>query len=111
MSLILDFKKNSMFLKNVKILMKYPDMYLQTNTLIEATSFVAGMDMNSNQPIGDGFRVWLVDNKIRDKSSSFGWPKNVELYMIENNVPNDKQVSVFFEILDDFLGKKYQLEQ
>ncbi len=100
-----------MFLKNVKILMKYPNMYLQSDTLIEATSFVAGMDMNSNKSIGDEFRIWLVDNKLSEKGSPFGWPKNVELYMIENDIPNDKQVSVFFEILYEFLDKHYHLEK
>jgi len=96
------------FTKNIKILRRYSGMYFPSETLLEATSFVAGMDMMQDEAIGSQFRDWLLNEKLKIESS-FSWPGLVELIMKQENIDKEKQIEVFLSLVSEFLETKSKL--
>lgn len=93
-----------LFLKNLEIVQKYPGMYFSSDSLIEAMSFVAGMDMMQEKSVGEPFRAWLLSNKLKCESS-FHWSKLVKRYLEEKKVKSESQVEAFFVLLFEFLDE------
>ena len=77
-------------------------MYFPNNQLVEATNYIAGMDIMQNEPLGEEFRTWLLKNKLASRSSVY-WPKLVVQYMDERNIEDANQVHAFLSLFSDFL--------
>ncbi len=100
----------SLFVRKLTVVRKYPNMYFPTNTLISAMSFISGMDLMQKSPIGQLFSSWLLTNKLKLESPCH-WSKLIELYMQENNILSEKQISVFLDILFEFLNESQNISE
>jgi hypothetical protein len=90
------------FIERLKAIKNRPGMYFPDNELIEATNFIAGMDLMQENPINEDFRKWLLKNKLRSRSSVY-WPKLVALYMENKKIDHEQQVEEFLNLIFEFL--------
>lgn len=90
------------FVEHLVRIKKHPGMYFLNNELVEATNFIAGMDLMQEKPIGKEFGKWLLRNKLKSRSP-FYWPKLVALYMEIQEVDNESQVEEFLNLMFEFL--------
>ena len=77
-------------------------MFLRTNDLFEATSFVTGMDVMQEKPMGREFWKWIVSEEPEVRSP-FCWSIVVEHYMDKRNIAPEDRVSKFLDMLLEFL--------